>query len=60
MYFVGILLQVGQAFVNASLDSFSAAAGWYVWNWKVEEGTKFDIWNVKLQSKLEDGIRLYL
>lgn len=53
-------MSVGQAFVNATLDSFKSASGWYIWTWKVEKDVGFDIWNVHLQSKLQNGIRLFL
>lgn len=56
----GVFLDVGQSFVNASLKSFSAAAGWYIWTWKVEIGFGFEIWSVQLQSEESNGIRLYL
>ena len=49
--------QIGAAFVDAELKSFSGALGWYMWNWKIQRNAGFDIWNVQLQAALDDGIR---
>ena len=53
-------MDVGQYFVNATLSSIEIAQEWYIWTWKTEIGVGFDIWNVQQQSRLKDGIRVYL
>jgi len=54
----GTVVQAGQAFVSACTQSFQRAAGWFVWNWKVERGIHFDEWNVQLQYELPNGLRV--
>ena len=54
----GTYVQAGQDYVNACVDSFERASGWYIWTWKVEEGISFDEWDVQLQYSLPNGLRI--
>jgi hypothetical protein len=38
--------------VDANVESFKRAMGWYIWNWKIERGAGFDMWDVQYQHKL--------
>lgn len=49
----GIILEVGQAFVDGCVTSFeNNAHGWYLWNWKINanSSTQFAAWDVQLMS----------
>ncbi len=54
----GTVVQAGQPFVDACVESFRSGLGWYLWNWKVERGIHFDEWDVQLQYEKEDGLRV--
>ena len=54
----GIVVQAGQPFVDACLQSFATTLGSYAWNWKLQRGIGFDEWDVQLQSQLPDGLNI--
>jgi len=54
----GTVVQAGQPFVDACVESFRSSLGWYIWNWKVERGIHFDEWDVQLQYETKDGLRV--
>lgn len=54
----GTVVQAGQPFVEASVNSFDSGMGWYIWNWKIERNIHFDEWNVQLQYELPNGMRV--
>jgi len=47
----GIVVQTGQAFVDACLRSFQHGFGYYLWTWKVERGWGYDDWDLQYQSE---------
>lgn len=51
----GIISQIGQKFVDASIQSFTKSFGWYMWNWKVERDPRFDAWDVQYQMITKGG-----
>lgn len=53
----GVVLQVGQPFVDASLRSFRNAFGWFAWNWKIG-GSSYPEWDVQYQYEQPDGLRM--
>lgn len=54
----GTVVQAGQPFVEACVNSFDSGMGWYIWNWKIERNIHFDEWNVQLQYELPNGMRV--
>ena len=54
----GTVVQAGQPFVDACVESFRSGLGWYLWNWKIERGIHFDEWDVQLQYEKIDGLRV--
>jgi hypothetical protein len=48
----GTKLQAGQEFVNTAVESFQRAAGWWLWNWKVEHSLGFYEWDVQYQFRV--------
>lgn len=53
----GTVVQAGQPFVDACVESFHRAVGWYLWTWKVEPHIGFDEWDVQLQYRKKHGLR---
>jgi hypothetical protein len=43
--------QAGQPYVDACVEAFKKANGWYLWNWKIQPGLGFDEWDVQLQMR---------
>jgi len=53
--------QAGQPFVNAAVKSFDRAAGWFMWNWKIQRAIGFDEWDVQYQHQIKglDPLQVY-
>ena len=53
--------QAGQPFVNAAVKSFDRAAGWFMWNWKIQRASGFDEWDVQYQHQIKglDPLQVY-
>ena len=53
--------QAGQPFVNAAVKSFDRAAGWFMWNWKIQRAIGFDEWDVQYQHQIKglDPMQVY-
>jgi glucan 1,3-beta-glucosidase len=44
---------IKQAFLNAQLNEYEQAMGWFFWNYKIENGNSYNEWNYR--KMVEDG-----
>lgn len=53
----GVIMQVGQPFVNQCVKSFQKSFGYYLWNWKIDRqnSTLYDNWDVQYQLITKGG-----